>query len=274
MRLVATVVNAAQGGLTPVFSGGTSLSKGYGLIQSFSEDLDFKVLLPEVDIGRAERRTYRTAVIEPIRADDRWTLQDDDVTVANESRFFCCHVGYPTTAVIAPVLRPRLKLEVTLASPAFPTEERQLRSFVAQAMGQDAEVPRIGCVALAETAADKLSALTWRILDPETRQDRTLIRHVHDLAALEPHVREHPGFPELLRRLLDADATRGEAEPNVAALSPARRLTGALDILVTDQEHATNYEDFVGAMCYGGDGETPTFGDALEATRRLVQRLI
>ena len=72
-RLVATVVNAAQGGLTPVFSGGTSLSKGYGLIQRFSEDLDFKVLLPEVDIGRAERRTYRTAVIETIRADDRWT---------------------------------------------------------------------------------------------------------------------------------------------------------------------------------------------------------
>jgi predicted nucleotidyltransferase component of viral defense system len=27
----------------PIFSGGTSLSKGYGLIQRFSEDVDFRV---------------------------------------------------------------------------------------------------------------------------------------------------------------------------------------------------------------------------------------
>ena len=242
MRLVATVVNAAQGGLTPVFSGGTSLSKGYGLIQRFSEDLDFKVLLPEVDIGRAERRTYRTAVIETIRADDRWIQQDDDVTVANESRFFCCHVGYPTTAVVAPVLRPRLKLEVTLASPALPADERQLRSFVAQALGQDAEVPRIGCVALAETAADKLRVPTWRVLDPGTRQDPTLVRHLYDLAALEQRAIEYEGFPVLLRQLLDADAARGEAAPEIAALPAADRLANAIEILDGEPRHATDYE--------------------------------
>lgn len=38
IRLVATVAGVRQGNLTPVFSGGTSLSKEYGLIRRFSED--------------------------------------------------------------------------------------------------------------------------------------------------------------------------------------------------------------------------------------------
>ena len=171
-RLVATVVNAAQGGLTPVFSGGTSLSKGHGLIQRFSEDLDFKVFLPEAGIGRREHRRFRTEVVDAIRADENWTLPDEDVTVANAGQFFCCHVSYPTNAAVAPALRPRLKLEVSLRSPLLPPEERSLHSFVSQALGKDPELPRIACVAQAETAADKLSVLTWRILDPGTRHTR------------------------------------------------------------------------------------------------------
>lgn len=47
IRLVATVAGVREGDLALVFSGGTSLSKGYGLIRRFSEDLDFRVLLPE-----------------------------------------------------------------------------------------------------------------------------------------------------------------------------------------------------------------------------------
>ena len=273
MRLVATVVNAAHGGLTPVFSGGTSLSKAYSLIQRFSEDLDFKVLLPEAGIRRPERRDYRNAIVDAIRADDDWILGDDDVAVADESRFFRCSVGYPTTVAVARALRPRLKLEVSLRSPLLPPEERTLQSFVSQAQAEDPELRRIPCVAPAETAADKLSVLTWRVLDPEARHDATLVRHLYDLAALEQHAIEHEGFPGLLRRLLDADATRGDATPEVAALSAAGRLASAIEILDGEPQHETNYRAFVLAMCYGNEDETPAFEDALEAVRRLGQRM-
>ena len=47
----------AEGGKT-VFSGGTSLSKGYGLIQRFSEDMDFKVQ-SRVGLSRKARKNYR-----------------------------------------------------------------------------------------------------------------------------------------------------------------------------------------------------------------------
>ena len=111
IRLVSTVINVNQDNPALVFSGGTSLSKGYGLIRRFSEDLDFKVLVPEAGIERPDRRNYRRAIVEAIRADGDWTLEDDHVEVMNDRRFFRCQVAYPTRFTVAPALRPRLQLE-------------------------------------------------------------------------------------------------------------------------------------------------------------------
>ena len=220
IRLVATVAGVREGDLKLVFSDGTSLSKGYGLIRRFSEDLDFRVLLPEAGVQRPARQRYRSAVIEAIRAGDDWMLPDDGVEAGNESRFFRCHVGYPTTSAVAPTLRPELRLEVTFSRPALVPEDRSLRSFVAEARREHPEVPRIGCVVPAETAADKISALAWRVLDPIAGQDPALIRHVHDVAVLEPHAVKHADFPELLQESLMADAVRGTPDPHPAGWTP------------------------------------------------------
>ena len=55
MRLMAVLADIRHGGFEPVFSGGTSLSKGFGLIKRFSEDLDFKIKLPASKISRTQR---------------------------------------------------------------------------------------------------------------------------------------------------------------------------------------------------------------------------
>ena len=82
----------------------------------------------------------------------------------------------------------------------------------------------------------------------------------------------HEEFPELLRQLLEADATRSATNPDLDALTPVERLAAALDALA-GQEHAANYGRFVRAMCYGTEHETPTYQGGLEAIRRLGQRL-
>ena len=43
---LASLHRSIMADATPVFSGGTSLSKGWGLIKRFSEDIDFKVAMP------------------------------------------------------------------------------------------------------------------------------------------------------------------------------------------------------------------------------------
>ena len=118
-----------------------------------------------------------------------WTLPDEGVEAGNESRFFRCHVGYPTTSAVAPILRSELRARGDVLSSGVCTGA-PVPAFliVAEARREHPEVPRIGCVVPAETAADKISALAWRVLDPIARQDPALVRHVHDVAVLEPHV--------------------------------------------------------------------------------------
>lgn len=102
-------------------------------------------------------------------------------------------------------------------------------------------------------------------------QDPTLIRHVYDVAVLEPHAVEHEDFPELLRQLLIADAKRGAPQPDLLGRTPTERLVAALDVL-SGGEHAARYERFVRAMCYGKENEIPKYQDALDAVRRLGMR--
>jgi len=57
------VVDAANAPHVPViFKGGTSLSKGFSIIQRFSEDVDVLVLLPVDDTKGARDRTLKSLV--------------------------------------------------------------------------------------------------------------------------------------------------------------------------------------------------------------------
>ena len=275
-QMIAAVAEAEYVGLQPVFSGGTSLSKGYGLIQRFSEDLDFKLLLPGDDIDRQTRRGYRSAVIGAIRAHDAWTIDDGDVLTGNQSRFFRCEVEYSPDFLPHAPMRERIRIEVTLAPPALPPEERSLRSLVARAQQHPPEVEKMACVTPAETAADKLSALTWRLLShgrDEGGEDENMVRHLHDLAALEERAAGHPDFPELLKTLIGVDAARTRAGAEVAEMRPAERVSAVLTVLTADAEFRDRYHRFVAAMCYGSEDETPTFDAAIEAVRRLGRLL-
>jgi predicted nucleotidyltransferase component of viral defense system len=44
MRIIAALLTVNNPDFRLVFSGGTSLSKGFGLIKRFSEDIDFKAI--------------------------------------------------------------------------------------------------------------------------------------------------------------------------------------------------------------------------------------
>lgn len=52
MHITAAIAQVRHLTMRLVFSGGTSLSKGYGLIQRFSEDVDFKVAMFSESLSR------------------------------------------------------------------------------------------------------------------------------------------------------------------------------------------------------------------------------
>jgi hypothetical protein len=108
--------------------------------------------------------------------------------------------------------------------PTLTPINRPIQSLVASAQNQPPEVSSFPCVDPVETAADKLSALAWRVctrMRGNANDDPTIIRHLHDLAALEQHIKAAPIFIELVQAAAKADAGRGDG---IAPLDSTKRL--------------------------------------------------
>lgn len=173
-------------------------------------------------------------------------------------------------------MRARLRLEMTLQALSLAPERRQLHSLIAEAQGQPPEFIGIACVTPAETAADKLSALTWRILFGKREaeaQDGNLVRHLHDLAALEQHAADHREFPRLVTELIDIDNRRADGGAPNTTLSPSKSVAALVRVLASDRAFRAQYRQFIAATCYGTGDETPEYESAVGAVARLGQLL-
>jgi hypothetical protein len=258
----------------PAFGGGTSLSKAWGLIRRFSEDIDFKVTMPPASRNRArrERSAYRERILAALAAAGFEPM--GELVKRDESRFFSAEFSFPSLFDTGRGLRPHIRVEMSLAPPALPTTERQVASLIALGQGQPPEVAAFLCVDPVETAADKLSALAWRVharRRGSAGDDPSIIRHLHDLAALGGAAGASAEFPRLVRGALVTDKGRG-GEAAVPS-NPAALFAGMFERLATDKLWATEYEDFVRQVSFADRGDLVGFDQALAALRDLVARL-
>lgn len=254
-----------------VFCGGTSLSRGWGLLRRFSEDIDFRVWSAQEEISRPVRRLVRSAVQD--------TLQGAGFAARGEprtrdaTRFVEMTFDYGSTNPVPHGLRAHLKVELTMTRPRLPPVARQVTSFVGEARGAAPEVPSILCLDPVETAAEKLSALAWRGLNRrrgDVKDDPAIVRHLYDLAALERRTRDDPRFDAVVRDVMRGDAGRGKTDrPN----EPHVLLPMLLAAMEADPLWQQEYDDFVHEVTYGPDSEIVRFGDALSSLRGYAERL-
>lgn len=271
VRALGVIAKVHPAGMMAAFSGGTSLSKGWELIKRFSEDIDFKVGEPAANSAsraRRERTAYRERVLEALAASDFEIIGTP--YAGNASRFFSADVAYGAQFGSGQGLRPHIRIEMSFRAPALSPVARPICSLIAAAQRETPEIASFPCVDPVETAADKLSALAWRVRARDRTRaddDPTIVRHLHDLAALERQVASAPRFAELVLAAAAADVGRGGG---AAADDPAAMFAEMLQRLETDPLWAREYEDFVRAVSFAGVGEQFDFSAALEACRRLV----
>ena len=260
-------------GVQLIFSGGTSLSKGYQLIQRFSEDLDFCLRMSEDQLlSSGQRRSFRRHLLAQLAEDRRFTIEDKEVQRGDSHRFFKAPVAYARSFPQS-TLRPFLQLEMTFLEPRLPVEVRQIHSIAASIQGEEAETS-IACISPLETAGDKLSALTWRVLVRDRNaenDDPTMIRHLHDLAALESVIaKQKTFFATTAQQSLEQDQSRRGGE-TVRALSVHDRLARALQVLQEDKLYRKEYEQFVLAMSYAEEEKKINFDGACSALERIIR---
>jgi hypothetical protein len=193
-----------QTGLDIWFKGGTSLSKGFGLIQRFSEDLDLMVergtvtSLPEVTSWTstnkgpaAKRRAFYDALAAALVVPDV-TVEQDMTRIDKQARGADYLARYPGAllAEIGPAMSPFVRLEIGRAR-VVPHVQKSLGSFVHAQLEQqgllgdyeDNRPAGVRCVHPMVTLFEKLDAMSRRYGRDEMEPD-TFVRHYEDAAQI------------------------------------------------------------------------------------------
>lgn len=255
-----------------LFSGGTSLSKGYGLIQRFSEDLDFRCRYLSPSSGnqnKKARSAYRSDIIDCVQTINAIELDLSEVKAA--SNYIKFPLSYPHQHDAHTALRPNLKIEFSFTQPRLCPRRKSIQSLVSKLTDSPPET-EILCLSPIETGADKLSALTWRVLRrnrSDLSDDPTLIRHLHDLCALHSVIeREKTLFVETAHASFDNDQKTGNRETKEAFYSS---ILSALAILQNDKLYQQEYRQFVDAMSYADDEDIISFDRAMASFQAISE---
>ncbi len=233
-----------QLGLAVWFKGGTSLSKGFGIIQRFSEDLDLMIEqgiavgLPEVinwgSMNKgpvASRKAFYSALEQVLHIADMQIERTDFVDPKARSAEY--RGTYPGMLLdgLSPAMRPYVLLEVGHAR-VVPHVERPITSFIHEHLvetgmldGYRDNHPRaVRCVHPLLTLFEKLDAMDRRYAREPMEAD-AFVRHYEDAAHIIRAMGDLPPLkttpPELGNDLLRGNVIR--ALPDVDA--PALALT-------------------------------------------------
>jgi hypothetical protein len=206
------------------FKGGTSLSKVYGLIDRFSEDIDlsfhreFLGFGGEADPANAtgKERTRRLDALQGACASliaerfvpalfasmakslgtDDWRLEVD----AQDKQTVLFHYPQPISTESS-YLKPTVKIEMGARSDHWPTEDKRVRSYLQESF--PIELPDAGCATVNVLSAERTFWEKATILHAECHRSLTQpapdrnSRHYYDLA----RIAESPDGRKAVRRL-------------------------------------------------------------------------
>jgi hypothetical protein len=152
-------------------------------------------------------------------------------------------------------------------TPTLPTVLCNIQSIISKTLGKPPET-QFSCVSPVEIAADKLSALSWRITNDDktlSNNDRTIIRHLHDLAALESTIMmNQEQFLKAAKVSFARDSQRITLE------QPSTILYRALEKLHQDRDYQNDYERYVAAMSYASILDQIDFTSASQSMERII----
>jgi hypothetical protein len=191
-------------GFEILFKGGTSLSKGFGLIERFSEDLDLKIepgagpaMAAVSDWKRttasatAVRRAYFEALADALTIPGAQTSLDPD-SVDKHWRNASIRVAYPGKhlAELNPILKPFVVLEIGNAR-VTPSVLCDISSFVHDELVAQEQIDtfddnrpkQVRCVHPLVTLLEKLDSLARRV-PSDSAHPSSFVRHYEDAARI------------------------------------------------------------------------------------------
>lgn len=118
VQMIREIISTDLFGAQLIFTGGTALSKAHHLIQRFSEDIDFRLILPRQPLSRNGRRKLLSAIRDRLQETIIMLFPPDAVKwkSRDENHYFSFDIDYPSVVDSSVTLRPHLQIEFTESS--------------------------------------------------------------------------------------------------------------------------------------------------------------
>lgn len=221
-----------------VFKGGTSLSKAFHVIDRFSEDID--ITFTE-HLGEARRKKLKYNILKPIA--DELSLDIRNFNMIESDKNLNHYDFYYESVVndrIANAIPPYVKLETSLMSYAFPTEERELSNYILDVLGTSEEELMRTCdltpfsmrvQSLNRTLIDKIFAVCDYYMQGKNHRNA---RHLYDIYKLSEQIEIDDRFLKLVSEVRNHRIGLG---PQIAPAAP-------LDVDILSLAEALCDQDF------------------------------
>jgi len=163
---------------------------------------------------------------------------------------------YPHSFFIGPALRPHIKVEFTFSDILLPREELRIKTIMEDNFKEINlfEPPTTQCISIDETAIEKWVSLTRRVMAIERKHeddDKTLIRHIYDLNAINETGKINSKFMELTKITIINDGKQFKSRHPEYATDPMSEIKQSLSLLNEKSIWKERYEEFIETMVYG-----------------------
>lgn len=179
-----------------IFKGGTSLSKGYGLIKRFSEDVDLAVVADGLKNAQIERLIKKVSIE---LADAPFAEVDDPELTSKMGMSRRTLHSYPRRVEVndfGPV-RENILLEINCFGKPTPNLKKTIKSFITEFLvstGQEKSISEFGLAKFEvsvldykRTFVEKILSLSYSSLEDGEdgdKETRARVRHFYDLTVL------------------------------------------------------------------------------------------
>ena len=237
-----------------VFKGGTSLSKAYGLIDRFSEDIDLSMNRKPTESEKKKTKTIITEIGE--RMGFKLANPDDIQSRHSYNKYV---FEYESLFSEIPL---ELIIETSFYQAVYPVEVHTVNSFVGRFCKErgivlpvpfDAAFVDMQVQSLERTFIDKVFAICdYRIQDMQDRDSR----HLYDIAKLLPEIGITPELDDLIDEVRE---DRMQSKNNPSA-QPEHDIPGMLKEIISSRFYEPDYNNITKKLLY----EDVSYDDAIK----------
>lgn len=235
-----------------VFKGGTSLSKCYGIIKRFSEDIDINHAANKKPT-QSEKREFKKSIITAINNAQLEHLNPKDIQSRRDHNNY--EVGFPQITDQMDAIKSHLLVETFIPIKTFPTEQKKVSSYILDFLEKVNEVDIINAYQLQpflihvqridRTFIDKLFAIC------DYYEHKTVSRHSRHLYDLHKIFESIDINKKDFQDLFELVKIERQRRPNINVSSRSDyNLKETIDFILANDVYLDDYEDVTKTLLF------------------------